>query len=219
MKKTLVFLFFFLACIALTSLAQTTIVKTNFIEKSNLQTVNREATVSKDNQGKPIVYINAKPGPGVAWIKDLMFSTGIIEFDVKGKDVFQKSFVGMAFHSVNDSTYEGIYFRPFNFNTTDTIRKNHAVQYISLPKFDWFYLRETYPEKFENPVLNPVNPDSWFHVKIVIENNRIQAFTNSDTEACLTVEPLTHNKSGKLGFWVGNDSDGYFTNLVIMPNK
>ncbi len=57
------------------------------------------------------------PDAGIAWINDIRFSDGIIEFDVKGKNVLQQSFVGFAFHGSNDSTYDAVYFRPFNFKS------------------------------------------------------------------------------------------------------
>jgi len=199
--------------------AQTKMIRPDLSKKSNLQPVNRQITFSGDETGKAIVHLNAGNGPGVVWINDLSFSTGIIDLDIKGKDVLQRSFVGIAFHGVNDSTYEGIYFRPFNFQAADAARKNHAVQYISLPKFDWSYLRETYPDKYEHALLSFVDPDKWFHVRVVVEKDMIQAFVGSGAEACLTIEPLTHNLSGKIGFWVGSGADGEFANLIIKTNE
>lgn len=184
---------------------------------NNLQTINRNATLSADKQSKTVVHLDAKPGAGVSWIKGVNFTTGILEFDIKGKDVLQQSFVGVAFHAVNDSTYESIYFRPFNFQATDPVRKKHAVQYIFLPKFDWFTLRETYPDKYENALLNKVNPDDWFHVKIVVSKDSIQTFVNAEAQPCLVVQPLTPAVAGKIGFWVGNNSEGDFRNLSILP--
>lgn len=67
-------------------------------------------------------------------------------------------------------------------------------------------------------MLTPVDPNNWFHVKIIVDKHKIQAFVNSDAKACLSVEPLTGNSSGKIGFWVGNHSDGDFTNLVLKQN-
>jgi len=201
------------------SSAQTKITTPDLSKKDHLQPVNRQVSLSTNKTVKTIVHVNAKEGAGIAWIKGLNFSTGVIEFDVKGKDVLQESFVGIAFHGVNDSTYESVYFRPFNFQADDTARKKHAVQYISVPKFDWEYLRETYPDKFEHSLLTFVDPNGWFHVKVVVDENRIQAFVNSDVKPCLSVEPLTHNVSGKLGFWVGNGSDGDFANLILRADK
>jgi len=217
MNKIIVIALCLFTCIS--SSAQIKIIIPDLSKKDNLQAVNRQVSLFTDKMGKPIVHLDANDGAGVGWINGLNFKTGVIEFDVKGKDVLQRSFVGVAFHGVNDSTYESIYFRPFNFQVDDTIRKKHAVQYISLPRFDWEYLRETYPDKYEHSLLKFVDPNEWFHVKIVIEKNKIQAFVNTDVKACISVEPLTNNLSGKIGFWVGNGADGDFTNLILKSDK
>ena len=57
--------------------------------------------------------------------------------DIRGKDVMQQSFVGVAFHGVNNETLDAVYFRPFNFRSDDPVRKVHAVQYISHPNYPW----------------------------------------------------------------------------------
>ncbi len=181
---------------------------------TDFETVNRHVTVDKTGD-KNIVHLDAAAGDGIAWVKNISFSEGTIEFDVKGKDVLQQSFVGMAFHGINDSSFEAVYFRPFNFQATEEIRKSHSVQYIFMPKYDWSYLRETYPGKYENRLHQPVQPADWFHVKIIVDNKNIKAFVNGDSSPSLEVQSLSDNKPGKIGFWVGNNSDGGFSNLVI----
>src|SRR6185436_16195371 len=52
---------------------------------------------------------------GMAWIKGLNFSTGTIEVDLRGRDGFQESFIGIAFHGVDTAELDVVYFRPFNF--------------------------------------------------------------------------------------------------------
>ncbi len=54
-------------------------------------------------------------GEGVAWLKGIEFSNGILEFDVRGENVKQHSFVGIAFHGKDDSIFDAIYLRPFQF--------------------------------------------------------------------------------------------------------
>src|ERR1700761_1813782 len=92
--------------------------------------VNRSASAGVDAGS---IHLDEKDGDGVAWIKGKSFSTGTIELDIKGKDKPQGSFIGMAFHGSNDSTFEVVYFRPFNFRSTDPVRKGHAVQYVASP--------------------------------------------------------------------------------------
>jgi hypothetical protein len=60
-------------------------------------------------------------------------------------ETLQQSFVGVAFHGVDGTTYDAIYFRPFNFKTDDPVRRIHAVQYISHPDNPWQKLRDGQP--------------------------------------------------------------------------
>jgi hypothetical protein len=168
-----------------------------------------------NNGGKTVVHLDARPEDGVAWIKNSSFTKGVVEFDVKGKDVMQQSFVGFAFHGINDSTFDAIYFRPFNFQSGDTLRKKHCVQYISLPKYDWSLLRETHPGVYENSLTKNILPENWFHVKIIIKKENISVFVNEDMQPSLVVKPISAIMKGEIGFWTGNNSDGDFSNLTI----
>ena len=184
----------------------------------NFRASNREFVLRKDPNKGQVINVKSAEGAGVVWFENLCFSTGTLEFDVKGKDVMQRSFVGLAFHSQNDSTYEAIYFRPFNFNSEEELRRSHSVQYIFLPHFDWSNLRESQPGKYENRLPKPVDPNDWFHVKIMIHQDQIQVYVNDSHTEVLNVEPINLDAVGKLGFWVGNGSDGCFANLRIQPD-
>src|SRR6185295_10939304 len=99
-------------------------------KKGNLQLFNRTLT-SFMEKGTNGIRFSEKEGDGVAWLEGVNFANGIIELDIKGKDVLQQSFVGVAFHGVDEKTLDAVYFRPFNFRTTDSVRHIHAVQYVS----------------------------------------------------------------------------------------
>src|SRR5688572_1007447 len=43
---------------------------------------------------------------GIVWLKDVNFSEGTIEVDLRGKDVFQKSFIGIVFHGIDTVTHD-----------------------------------------------------------------------------------------------------------------
>lgn len=165
--------------------------------------------------GKPVIYLDSKPGDGVVWLKSLDFQNGIIEIDIKGKDVQGSSFVGIASRGVNDSTFDAVYFRPFNFLNKDPVRKSHSVQYVSYPVYSWEKLRNDFPGKYEN-VINPVpDPNSFFHAKIVIQKPKLKVYVNGSAEPSLSVEELSARQGGSIGLWVGNYSDGFFSNLKI----
>jgi hypothetical protein len=87
--------------------------------------------------GTGSIHLNEAEGDGIAWVNGEKFTNGTIEVDIIGKDKLQGSFVGIAFHGVNDSIYETVYFRPFNFRSEDPVRKAHAVQYMASPKYEW----------------------------------------------------------------------------------
>src|SRR5579863_922093 len=177
----------------------------------------QEYTVSNrmlsSGKEKTSVHLNAAPGDGVAWINNRDLINGSIEVEIRGKDSFQTSFVGIAFHGTDDSTYEAIYFRPFNFRSTDPVRKSHAVQYVSNPGFDWPVLRSQFPNKYEQPLLPAPDPGDWFHVRIVLKDKKIMVFVNQNQTPCLVVESLQTNPGKKMGYWVGNNSPGDWKNL------
>ncbi len=172
---------------------------------------NREASV---NDG--VVHINNKLFDGLLWLNKSDFSNGKIEVDIKGKDVNGKSFVGIAFHGINDSTFDAVYFRPFNFRNPN--RNSHSVQYISHPTYTWQKLRKEYPGKYENSLSEVPDPSDWFHATIVIEYPVIEVFVNHSKKPSLVVNQISSRKNGWVGFWVGYNSEGYFKNLKINYN-
>jgi len=174
--------------------------------------VNRTISVGSEPGS---VHLNDAENQGLAWINGEKFTYGSIEVDIKGKDVLQKSFVGIAFHGVNDSTMEAVYFRPFNFKNEDAARRSHMVQYISMPDYDWEKLRTGFPGKYENKIDPAPGPDDWFHVKIIVKGKRVSVFVNNEQKAALEVEKLNANSKGGFGLWVGNNSGGSFANLTI----
>ncbi|MCF2442890.1 hypothetical protein L0657_02895 [Dyadobacter sp. CY345] len=184
-------------------------------KSGSIKTFNRTTSLTESGKRKNVIHLDEKPDAGIAWLDGIAFSEGTIEFDLKGRNVMQKSFVGIAFHGNDDKRYDAIYFRPFNFKSTETERKNHSVQYISLPENDWPKLRKEHPNQYEKPV-NPVpEPDEWFHVKIVIEKKEVKVFVEQSEEPSLVVRQLSNQGNGKIGFWVGDQASGDFADLKI----
>jgi hypothetical protein len=165
------------------------------------------------------VHLSPRSDVGIAWIDGSDFGEGAIEIDVRGKDVFQQSFVGLAFHGKDDKTYESVYVRPFNFRATDPARRDHAVQYMTVPEFDWPRLREQFPEEFENPVNSTLSPTDWVPLRVVVRGQRVQVFVGLVANVTLEVRKLGTLDRGKVGLWVGNNSDGDFKDLRITPAK
>jgi hypothetical protein len=170
-----------------------------------------------DEGGRKGLRLSESAGDGVAYLEGIAFGNGTIELDVKGKDVLQQSFVGVAFHGVDGTTYDAIYFRPFNFKTDDAARRVRAVQYVSHPVNTWQKLRTEQPGKYEQAV-NPVpDPNAWFHARVVVASPSVTVFVGDAKEPCLAVTQLSDRKTGLVGLWVGNNSGGDFANLKILP--
>ena len=175
---------------------------------------NRTVSPLTDGDRKGIRF-SAAEGDGVAWLTGVTFSKGVIELDIRGKDVLQQSFVGVAFHGTNKDSLESIYFRPFNFRSADQVRKGHAVQYIDEPEFPWEKLRSEHPGVYEKPIDTPPAADQWFHVRITVNYPEIKVYVNKNATPSLIVTELHKREEGRIGLWVGNNSDGDFANLTV----
>lgn len=188
----------------------------SMVEKSQLEVYNRTISSFSEN-GMDGVRLSKNENDGVAWLKHVIFSNGIIELDIRGKEEFQQSFVGIAFHGMDNNTFDAVYFRPFNFQADDPVRKIHAVQYVSMPDYSWEVLREKFNGKYEKAVVPAPKGTEWFHVKIVVKSPMVTVFVNGNREASLSIETLNTRATGKIGLWVGNNSDGDFANMQITP--
>ncbi len=186
----------------------------DWAENHKLQVFNREIKTFSEN-GKRGINFSSNENDGIAWLQGITFSNGIIELDIKGSDILQQSFVGVAFHGTDEKIFDAVYFRPFNFQSSDSVRKIHAVQYVSLPGNNWKKLRDEQNGKYEKAVVPAPDPNGWFHAKIEVQYPFIKVYVNDNKEPSLTVEQLNTVKSGKIGLWVGNNSDGGFSNFSI----
>ena len=186
------------------------------IEPEGLKVFNRSVSSLSDGARKG-VRLSEHAGDGVAYLQGVEFTNGTIELDVRGKDVPQQSFVGVAFHGVDGTTYDAIYFRPFNFRAEDPARRGHAVQYIAQPIYPWQKLRAEQPGKYERAIDPVPDPNAWFHVRVVVARPKVSVFVDDAKEPSLVVDQLSNRKKGLVGLWVGNNSGGDFANLKIVP--
>ncbi|AUP77400.1 family 16 glycoside hydrolase [Flavivirga eckloniae] len=148
----------------------------------------------------------------VLWLNDMNFENGTIELDIKGKDERGNSFVGLAFHGSDDTNFDVVYFRPFNFKNPE--KKDHSIQYINAPNEPWHVLRKQFPKKYENSVFPVPDPNNWFHAKIVIKYPQIKVYVNDSKTPSLEVDQRSERTDGKLGLWIDSE-EGWFKNVVI----
>lgn len=178
----------------------------------DVSTVNRDLVIDKlPNE----IVLNLDFEEGLVWVRDIEFKEGIIEVDLKGENVYQHSFLGIAFNGVNDTTYESVYFRPFQFKTEDLIRKKRGVQYVAMPKQTWQYLRKNFPGIYEQEVPESPDPNDWFHARFVVKKESIQVYVNQSTKPCLDIKRLENLNGTGFGLFVADQSGGSFRNLKI----
>jgi hypothetical protein len=159
---------------------------------------------------------------GIVWLEGPAFADGTIEVDILGQSAPpQSNFLGLAFRGVDDTTYDCVYFRPFNFRHANPENAARAVQYISHPEWTWSRLRSERTGRYEKPITPPPDGDAWFRAKIVIAGKTIRVFVNGATTPSLEVESLTTRTSGRIGIWGGAEAGqgGHFANLVLTPAK
>ena len=150
------------------------------------------------------------------------FQNGIIEVELAGEPgpgapEGARGFVGIAFRVGPDQTrFECIYLRPTNGRAEDQVRRNHSVQYISIPGFPWQFLRKNFPEKYESYV--DLVPGEWTRVKIEVRGEKAQLYVNNAAQPTLIVNDLKQGLSkGSLALWIGTGTVAHFSNLRVSP--
>ncbi|MBW8683066.1 hypothetical protein [Chitinophaga rhizophila] len=189
------------------------------LQENKVTTVNRTASPLPEDAGYQGIHLDEKPGSGFVWLNDSQFGNGTIKMRLKGKDVLQRSFIGIAFHAANDSTFDAIYFRPFNFRSTDSIRRSHSVQYVSYPGYEWDVLRKDFPGKYEHDVQPVPDPNGWFLMSVEIDYPHIKVYVDKAATPSLVIKQLSKQRNGKIGLMTGNNSGGDFADLEINARK
>lgn len=179
------------------------VIEYNFADlfrSGQLGTKNRMITIEEDDSGGFIRLSNAMVGSAILLPAD-DFKQGKIEALVRGKDIFQGSFAGLAFHAPSDSIFDLVYCRPFNFQTSDSLRKIHMIQYAYFPKLDWQVLRVKYNGVFEKGITNPPKADEWFKLTLYVDDKHVKAYVNDSNTPSLVVEKLNTVSTGKIGIF------------------
>ena len=166
----------------------------------------------------------APPGLGdegrLVIVPDTDFQDGVIEVDLTGEPQpgageGARGFVGIAFRvALDQSRFECIYLRPTNGRAEDQVRRNHSVQYISVPGFPWHLLRKEFPEKYESYV--DLIAGEWTKVKIDVRGEKARLFVNGVEQPTLLVNDLKQGLSkGSVALWIGTETLAHFANLRI----
>ena len=169
--------------------------------------------------------VDAAPGHGddvsrIAIVKNTSLLDGTIEINLSGDTVpgasqDSRGFVGIGFRVMGGvSGYECFYLRPKNGRSEDQLRRNHSAQYISVPGFPWYKLRDESPGKYESYV--DLVPGAWTKVKIQIEGRSARLYVNGSDQPTLIVNDLKQPvEKGSVALWVGSGTVAYFADLNL----
>lgn len=184
------------------------------LQEGRLNIVNRDVKVI-DSLNYPYIRVSEHQSEGIIWLPINDFKSGQVTIEMRGKNILQKSFIGIAFHGQNDTTYDAVYCRPFNFFAADSVRKIHAIQYVAHPTYTWKKLRDERNGLYEKVITDPPDPDGWFTMRLVINKTTIKAYINTNAQPSLVIEKLSDYQSGRIGIFTGASSGGDFRNIYI----
>ena len=165
--------------------------------------------------------------PHFTFLRGVDFADGTIEVDVAAKPTettppgspLPPGFIGVAFRTRPDANhYELFYLRPGNSGSSDQAKRNHSVQYMSVPDFDWSKLRWRWPSVYEAYADMELN--SWIRMKIEVEGRQAKLYVNSAPRPVLVVDGLKgEDLKGGVGLWPSGGQENYFSNVRITHAK
>ncbi len=166
---------------------------------------------------------DAAPGSAYAIVKGLAFHDGTIELEVSGapsKTAFAdaRGFIGVLFRvDVGGSQFESFYLRPSNGRADNQLQRNHSVQYVSIPGWDWKRLRDETPGQYESYA--DIEAGEWTRMRIVVRGKRAELYVGGAEQPCLIVPEMKRGDSqGGVALWIGPGTEGYLRNLTVTPS-
>jgi hypothetical protein len=156
----------------------------------------------------------------VVWLEGVEFGDGTIELELSGEPgpgaaEAARGFVGIAFRAgAEGKPMEVIYLRPTNGRADDQVRRNHSIQYESLPDYPWFRLRKETPEKYESYV--DLVPGAWTKYRLTVEGVKARLYVHGSTQPALVVNDLKLGPvKGRVGLWVGPGTLARFASVSV----
>jgi len=147
---------------------------------------------------------------------------GTVDVDLRGAGPTERSFVGVAFAVADDTHFEAVYFRPFNFRAPDDEHRVRAVQYVAWPIYPWEELRTRRPGVYESAIARAPDPAQWFHVRLEISRDTVRVFVDGEQQPCLVVKRIRSTDPSRAGDAVAllvDSREGSFADLRITPAR
>jgi hypothetical protein len=126
---------------------------------------------------------------GIAYVADVEFTNGVIEFDVALPD--DRGFIGGVFRLTDAYNYEDFYMRPHQSGKPDATQYTPVFNDLAgwqLYHGDGYSANVTY------------DYDTWIHLKIVVSGETAEVFIGDGDQPALVVNELKFGvRSGKVG--------------------
>lgn len=175
-----------------------------------------------DYKGRKAVRVTSSSNDdGFAVLPGTDFQDGTIEADVALKvttppGVRMPGFVGIAFRARPDAShYDLFYIRPGNSHSEDQAMRNHSVQYVAVPDFDWNKLRRQWPYVYESHA--ELQFETWTPIKIEVHGRTAKLFLNKEESPTLVVNGLKgEDLHGAVALWGNPGEEAYFSNVRII---
>ncbi len=194
-------------------LAQTAIVPFH----SDSWQIDAQSYVLDHYKGKECIYLKN----GKAYLKDVNFQNGIIEFDLFVEK--RRSFSGVIFRIADGQNYEEIYLRPHLSGKPDAMQytpvynRNSAWQLYhdqGLANFDGNIGWEVESVGGFNAIFD-YPYDRWFHLKLVVSGTRADLYLDDGTDPVLQIRDLKRGIStGSVGIRSGRGAV-HFANFSV----
>src|SRR6266567_3506179 len=171
-------------------------------------------------RGRDAIHLSATSktkGEPLVILTNSDFENGTIELYLAGAppagaDDSARGSVGVAFHLQSPTRFECFYLRMTNARADDQARRNHSLQYISVPDFPFERTRAETPALYESYA--DLEAGVWTRLRIVVSGVQAKLYINGADQPSLVVNDLKLGKvRGKVALWSGRDADGYFSNL------
>jgi hypothetical protein len=173
-------------------------------------------------RGRDAVHLSGTPkteGEPIVILTNSDFENGTIELDLAGAPPAgapdsARGSVGVAFHLQSPTRFECFYLRMTNARADDQVRRNHTLQYISVPDFPFERTRAETPGLYESYA--DLQAGVWTRLRIVVSGAQAKLYVNGADQPSLVVNDLKLGQvRGKIALWSGRDADGYFSNLRV----
>jgi len=136
-------------------------------------------------------YLGEKSLTGRAYLKDLAFENGIIEWDIAFEG--SQAYAGVYFRMQSEEDFELFYLRPHCTNQPDALQyypEFNGFESWQLYNGDGFTAKATIPHK------------RWLHVKMEISGKQARVYLDNADEPALVIDHLKHGISkGTIGPW------------------